>query len=67
MLLIANKVFSILSLCVGIGLIIFVIGIQGQSMNEAVVLGLLLIFNGVIRLFFQKMDHFQIILRQVLL
>ena len=56
MLIIANKVFSILSLCVGIGLIIFVIGIQGQSMIEAVVLGLLLIFNGVIRLVFQKMD-----------
>ena len=56
MLIIANKVFSILSLCVGIGLIIFVIGIQVQSMNESVVLGLLLIFNGVIRLVFQKMD-----------
>ena len=56
MLIIANKVFSILSLCVGIGLIIFVIGIQGQSMNEAVVLGLLLIFNGGIRFVFQKMD-----------
>jgi len=54
MISITNKIFSMLSFFIGIALIVFVVGIQGQSFNEAVVLGILLILNGAVRLFFSK-------------
>ena len=44
MISITNKIFSMLSFFIGIALIVFVVGIQGQSFNEAVVLGVLLIY-----------------------
>jgi hypothetical protein len=52
----ANYVFSVISIILGIALIIFVFS-QTRDWNIGMAIGLVLIINGAVRLWFAQDDH----------
>lgn len=52
----ANYVFSVISIVLGIALILFLL-IQNATFNIGIAIGVVLILNGAIRLWFAQDDH----------
>jgi hypothetical protein len=52
----ANYVFSVVSIVLGIALILFML-LQGNTFNIGTAIGLVLILNGSVRLWFAQDDH----------
>ncbi len=52
----ANYVFSVISIVLGVALILFLL-IQNATFNIGIAIGVVLILNGAIRLWFAQDDH----------
>jgi hypothetical protein len=52
----ANYVFAVVSLVLGVGLILFLLT-QSTSWNTGTGIGILLVLNGIVRLWFAQDDH----------